>query len=200
MASLSARDGARWHHVADVVAGIVEPKLSASVLANRAAAPSSWWRPRPLGPSLAAARRRAYRLPGPVILRTDVAAFYPSIRPTALFEALRGLDVPADVAGSAADLVDGWGSEGYDGLPIGPPGSAVMANAVLASVDVALDPHPFLRWVDDYLISVPSIGAADEALERLEDALARAGLRLSPPKTALLEAGPPMRWLRASGG
>jgi Reverse transcriptase (RNA-dependent DNA polymerase) len=135
-----------------------------------------------------------------VILRTDVMGFYPNVRPVALFDALLGLGVPAEVARTAAGLLEGWGSDGYAGLPIGPPGSAIMANAVLTSIDGALAPRPFLRWVDDYLVSATSVEGADELLERLDEALGRVGLCRSSSKTTLLEPGPGLRWLGASGG
>ncbi len=200
MAELSDRDRITWHRLAGRVAAIVEPRLSPSVLANRAMGPWPSWRTRPLRPSLLAARRLAGALPGPLVLRTDVAEFYPCVRPEVLFGALRRLGVASDTAGAAADLLDGWGSEGYAGLPIGPPGAAVMANAMLASVDHVLDGRPFLRWVDDYLISVRSERRAAEVVERLLGPLDRLGLRLASAKTALLEAGPSLRWLGGSRG
>ena len=199
MALLSERDEARWHRLAGAVAETVEPRLSASVLANRALGAWPSWRLQPLGPALREARRLARALPGPVILRTDVADFYASVGPASLFGALRRLGAPPGSAGTAADLLDGWGSEGYPGLPIGPAGSAVMANAVLASVDDALGGHPFLRWGDDYLISASTLRSAEEALDRLHAALDPLGLRLSRSKTDFLEAGPGVRWLGASG-
>lgn len=200
MAILSDRDDGRWYRLAGRVAEVVEPKLPGSVLANRAVGPWPSWGPRALAPALAAARRRAPRLGGAVVLRTDVADCYPSVRPPVVFAALTGLGVPDRVARDAADLVDGWGSEGSPGLPVGPAGSAVIANAVLASADAALGPHPFLRWVDDYLVGVPSERAALDVLDRLQEALARLDLRLAPAKTAVVEAGPTVRWLGTSPG
>jgi hypothetical protein len=70
----------------------------------------------------------------------------------------------------------------------------VLANAVLAGVDRSL-PFPFLRWVDDYLIAVPSELAAAEAIHRLDQALHRAGLRRSEPKTLLMPGSERVRWL-----
>jgi hypothetical protein len=200
MAILSNRDAARWHRLAGRVAEVVEPRLLESVLANRAAGPWPTWRLRPLGSALAASRRRARELPGPLLLRTDVADFYPSVRPSALFATLASLGVPDGVPAAAADMLDGWGSEGSPGLPVGPAGSAVLANAFLASADAALGPHPFLRWVDDYLVGVGSERAAGEVLERLHEALGRLGLSLARSKTAFLEAGPTLRWLGTSPG
>lgn len=199
MAILSDRDAARWHLLAGRVAEHVEPRLPGPVLANRAVGPWPSWRPRPLTPALAAARQRARGLRGPVLIRTDVADFYPSVRPSVLFEALATLGVPPGVSGAAADMLDEWGSDGYPGLPVGPPGSAVLANAVLAPADTALGPHAYLRWVDDYLVEA-SERNAPEILDRLQEALGRLGLRLAPSKTALLDAGPTVRWLGTSLG
>ena len=200
MAILSDRDGARWHRLAGRVAEIVEPNLPGSVLANRAAGQRPSWRLRAVWPALTAARRRARELPGPLLLRTDVADFYPSVLPSVMFSTLARLGVPDGVPGAAADMLDGWGSEGCPGIPVGPAGSAVMANVVLASADAALGPHPFLRWVDDYLVGVASERAAAEVLDRLHEALDRLGLRLARSKTAILEAGPTVRWLGTSQG
>jgi hypothetical protein len=200
MATLSDRDDARWHRLAGRVAEVVEPRLPGNVLANRAVGPWPAWRPRPLRPALATARRRAAGLRGAVVLRTDVADCYLSVQPPVLFAALTGLDVPDGVARAAADLVEGWGSDGSPGLPVGPAGSGVIANAVLAAVDAALGAHPFLRWVDDYLVGASSERAALDVLDRTQEALARLDLRLAPSKTAIEEPGPTVRWLGTSRG
>jgi hypothetical protein len=60
-----------------------------------------------------------------------------------------------------------------------------MANAVLAPVDAALDGFRFLRWVDDYLVAASSEREAEEALERMDHALAGLGLLRSEPKTRI---------------
>lgn len=126
------------------------------------------------------------------VVRTDVADFYPSVTPRVLHGAL-GRRCPQE-ARHAADMLDGWGSEGYGGLPIGPPGSAVLANAVLASVDQALANVPFLRWVDDYLVATPSERAAAEILDRLDEALAGLGLRRAMAKTRIFERVRSITW------
>jgi hypothetical protein len=199
LAILSDRDDLAWHRLAGRIAALVEPRLGGRVLANRAQAVAGDWSLRPVlpalrraGPAVMALARR-----GPFLVRTDVATFYPSVTPSALFRALRSQAVGAGDAGAAAHLLDQWGSEGYVGLPVGPSGSAVLANAVLAGVDRCL-PFPFLRWVDDYLIAVPSEPAAAEAIERLDEALDRAGLRRSEPKTFLLQGAGEVRWLRGA--
>jgi hypothetical protein len=90
--------------------------------------------------------------------------------------------------------VEGWGGEGYAGLPIGPPGSAVLANAVLAPVDRALADVPYLRWVDDYLIGAESERTAVEILERIDDQLERLDLQRSAAKTSVFVGGQELTW------
>jgi hypothetical protein len=185
MAELSDRDGQSWHHLAGRIAVVLEPRLDRRVLANRSVTPGPGWGLEPVGASLRRARGLAASMSRstPTLLRTDVAAFYASVTPLALAGALRGCGVDPVEAHLAADMLEGWGSEGYSGLPIGPPGSAILANAVLASVDAALGKFPYLRWVDDYLIGAGR--RVRECLERLDEALDRVGLVRSAPKTVV---------------
>lgn len=127
------------------------------------------------------------------MLRTDVRAFYASVTPSVAFRSLIDLDVDARTASRAATMLDGWGSEGYAGLPIGPPGSAVIANAILAPLDEGLGSSPFLRWVDDYLIAVRKRDVS-HLLERMDECLARVGLERSLPKTDVLSGGTSLSW------
>ncbi|MGH2674231.1 MAG: RNA-directed DNA polymerase [Actinomycetota bacterium] len=198
LAALSGRDAIRWHSLAGRIAEAADHRLSGRVLANRVLSPGPRWSPEPFASALMGARTRARRMATPMLLRTDVADFYPSVAPSALYSCLRSLEVSVAVSRTAAEMLEGWGSEDYRGLPIGPPGSAVVANVTLAPVDGALRPWPFLRWVDDYLIGVPSERAASGVLERMDGALDRLGLRRSDRKTELLEPGAGFRWLGAS--
>lgn len=199
MASLSDRDARRWHRLGGRIASVIDPRLPPRVMGNRAVVGRSGrppaWRLRSVGPSLRGARRAAAALAArsPALLRTDVAAFYPSVTPGTLAGALSAAGADPHDARLAADMMDGWGSEGHPGLPIGPPASAVLANAVLWGVDRSLGPFPFLRWVDDLLIALPGDGAAAEVLERFDEALGRVGLRRNEAKT-LLSPGA-VRWL-----
>jgi hypothetical protein len=193
MAILSERDAGAWRALAARVAGTIEDRLDPRVLANRAGVPGVAGPVEPVWPALSRARRLGARLPGPFRLRTDVAAFYPSITPTTLFRCLRRFGVAPHEARSAADMLEGWGSEGYPGLPIGPPLSAIVANAVLAPVDERLPDVRWFRWVDDYLFAPPSERDASRILDRIDQALDEIGLRRSETKTILV-AGPSSRW------
>lgn len=195
MALLSEPDATAWERLADRVAETVEPRLSPGVLANRSLAGPAARRAFPLAPTLRLARRAAGRLSArsDAVIRTDVRAFYPSVTPSVAFGTLVALHVEIDVARDTASMLVGWGSEGYEGLPIGPPGSAVLANAVLAGVDAELHRLPFLRWVDDYLIGLPE-GSVTRTLERLDVALAARGLARSQEKTSILGGGTALTW------
>ena len=133
-----------------------------------------------------------------MLVHADVASFYPSVTPAVLASAVTeaGGD-PAD-ARLGADLLEGWGSEGYLGLPIGPPGSAILANAVLRPVDRAMDGRPFLRWVDDYLIACSDERDAARALDGIDETLDRMALRRAVAKTRMEEPRLSFRWLGIS--
>jgi hypothetical protein len=197
MATLSPRDARAWDRLGGIVATAIESRLGPRVLANRSRVDRSGWRLAGHRPALARARRAATVLAhgARILVRTDVAAFYPSVTPSALDRALRGIGLDRSDARDSAGMVEGWGSGGYPGLPIGPDTSAVMANAVLAAADRALGPFPFLRWVDDYLIAVPSERAAHAILDRLASVLDDLGLPLNVHKTAVAEGPRLGAWL-----
>ena len=170
------------------MAPLVERALAPAVQANRATGGGAGWALEPVAPALRRARQASGSLVGELLaLRTDVKAFYASVSPTVLATALGWAGAGRGDSREAATLLEGWGSEGYPGLPIGPPGSAVLANAVLDPVDRSLGGMRFLRWVDDYLVAVPSERAAREAQERIEEALDALGLEANRSKT---EIGP----------
>jgi hypothetical protein len=131
-----------------------------------------------------------------VLLSTDVRDFFPSVGPDTVGRTLLAAGVsPADAA-SAAAMLEGWADHGYRGLPIGPPGSAVLANAVLMSVDAEVRTG-FVRWLDDYFVAARSEREAAEVLDRLDGALADLGLERSVPKTRIREDG---GWRQAPTG
>jgi hypothetical protein len=187
MARLSVPDAARWEALAGRVATFVEASTSPRVVANRVVGGGRRWSLEPVGSALPRARRLAGALAVGDVLRTDVATFYPSVDPSVLFASLIEVEAQLEDAREAADMMEDWGSEGYPGLPIGPPGSAVMANAVLGPVDRQLEGQRFLRWVDDYLVELRSPADRAELEERLDEAFERQGLARSEAKTAVLE-------------
>jgi hypothetical protein len=188
MARLAPPDARLWEGLAREAGPRVEDALGDEVLANRG----------PFRPALRRARGLAEDLArrSEAILHTDVAAFYPSIDPSVLAGSLGGCGVEPRTARLAGSLSEAWSGHGVPGLPVGPAASAVLANLVLAPVDAALRAReiPFLRWVDDYLIGVAGDGPG-AALEAIDGALARLGLRRHVAKTRLDESGTASRWL-----
>jgi hypothetical protein len=199
-AVLSRRDTAAWEALAGRVARFLEPRLRRGVVANRALNTPSGWR---LESTADAVRRARTLVPDPEFaLHTDVEDFYASVDSSVLARCLAEADVPGDDARRAANMLEGWQEEGYLGLPVGPPGSAILANAVLRGVDEAVG-SPFLRWVDDYVIPIPSEWAAVEILERIDTRLSSLGLRRSVAKTDIRERLTGVAWIpsgRHAGG
>lgn len=121
------------------------------------------------------------------IVRADVADCYGSMGDTTLRRAL-GAEVD-DVLAMLRQLWD----EGVSGLPIGPDPSAIMANGVLAAVDreIRLEGGIAFRWVDDWIVGVPSHRTAGRVLRALEHTLDRLELELNPGKTRVYRAAGP---------
>lgn len=128
-------------------------------------------------------------------MRLDVATFYASVGERTLRRAL----------GTGAEGVLGvlralW-DEGVTGLPVGPEASAILANAVLSSVDAAIRGAGVtaMRWVDDWVVALGARPAADRTLVAVERALGELGLRLNPAKTSVSEHDAPRRAFRPNG-
>ena len=77
----------------------------------------------------------------------------------------------------------------FEGLPVGPIASAVLADAVLAAGDDAIrvTGTAHVRWVDDVAIFAPDARTRAVAFEALRRAWASLGLQLHDGKTVLLD-------------
>jgi hypothetical protein len=181
MVRLEPVDEARYRGIVARLAAAVERSLLDTVIANRVvAAPLVLedWR-------VARARwRHAVQPSGACGLRVhlDVAACYDSIRPEVVAASLRaaGAD-PRPVVRFLHELAD----HGVPGLPVGPEPSAVLANAVLARVDLAVAGAgaPFVRWVDDVVAFVPDRRRAVRVTDAVRRELDALGLRTNEAKT-----------------
>ncbi len=195
-ALLSSRDAAAWEGLTGRVASALEPRLYRGVVANRALFTPNGWR---LESTEVALRRARTLAPNQgVALHTDVEEFYASVDPSIVARCLGEADVSAEDARRAGTMLEGWGEAGYPGLPVGPPGSAILANAVLRAVDEVVG-SPFLRWVDDYVIPIPTEKAAAEVLERIDTRLTSLGLRRSAAKTDIREGLGGVAWIPSGG-
>lgn len=166
----------------------VEARLSDAVVANRIRSwrvepPELRLRPWRVERRVFAARLSALAERGGAIAFADVCRCYATISAATVGETLRhdGIGTADALESFLRDLQ----RAGVTGLPVGPEASAVLANAVLATADRALEGAGirYLRWVDDLVLAGQDPGAA---LHVLRDALARIGLRLNERKTRVV--------------
>ena len=181
----------RYVRLVAASAELVEARLSDAVVANRVRSwriepPELRLRPWRVERRIFAARLTALARRGGTVAFADVRRCYASIAAAVVGETLRreGIDTAEALEGFLRDLA----REGVRGLPVGPEPSAVLANAVLAPVDRALEHAGIehLRWVDDVVLCGPDPCAA---LEVLRGALATLGLRLNERKTRVVTPG-----------
>jgi hypothetical protein len=184
---------ARYTALVAAVAHRVERGMSRSVASNRVAA-ASVDPPRLVLRSFREERAAfGQRLAGlargtPCLLFTDVRECYPSIAPDVVSSSLRALGCDGASADAVIAFLHALQDRGIEGIPVGPDPSAVLANAVLAEADRALErlgAH-YLRWVDDLVMAVEGSEEATAVLDVLSEALDRVGLRLNDGKTRLV--------------
>ncbi|MGH2597161.1 MAG: RNA-directed DNA polymerase [Actinomycetota bacterium] len=116
---------------------------------------------------------------------TDVRDCYPSITMAAVGARLRTIGAPVAAVDEIGSWLRAFAGEGVDGLPIGPPASAVLADAVLSMGDraIGLTGVWHLRWVDDVAIFAPDRRTALRSLDALRKSLSVVGLELHDAKT-----------------
>jgi hypothetical protein len=161
------------------VAPAIERSLGPRVVANRVIGPDlrlEDWR---------AAHRRWRRAVGRgagLRLRLDVADCYASIRPHTVTAALAALGVEGD---ALVRFLHELAEHGVAGLPVGPEPSAVLANAVLHRLDLAIASTgvPHVRWVDDVVAVADGRRHARRALDAARRSLDELGLRPNAGKT-----------------
>jgi hypothetical protein len=155
-------------------------------------------------PRLRALRRRGSRY----LLQTDINQFYPSLYthtiPWALHTkaackaALPSKNKGIHLLGNKIDRALQCMNEGQThGIPIGPDTSLVVAEVLLAAVDVELlrrCPRIIrgFRYVDDYEMSFTTLSDAEKVLTELQGILATYELSLNPRKTRVEELPGPL--------
>jgi hypothetical protein len=193
---LDERDDHAYRAVVSRLAPAIERRLGPGVLANRAVGRGAiaTTRLEPWGAARTTLRAILRAVPAarrrPAIAVTDVRRCYASIAPQVVAEGLGRLGAPADAVADLDALLRRFRDEGVEGLPIGPDGSAIVANAVLVVADDALRSRgvAHLRWVDDVVIVARSARAARAALDAVRRSLAPLGLELHDAKTRVLDA------------
>lgn len=188
---LRPSDSLALHSATARVAPLIEASMTADVLADRLLDPwhlsedgTSWlapWRP---ARRVFDSRLRELSMES-LVLRTDVKDCFGSITPPVVESALLGIGCDPAESATVGQILDGLASQGVRGLPVGPPASTVLANAVFAGVDRLLGGSPHLRWVDDIIVFCEDAAEAAAILSRLQRVLAQAGLAIAWGKTSL---------------
>jgi hypothetical protein len=195
LTALDPADAATYRMLVARVAPAVERSLGPAVVANRVASPRPPLGGRPVEDrwleDWRVARGRWRRALAPagrgLRLHLDVADCYGSIRPEVVAETLGLLGSPPDhrLIRLLHELADHAA-----GLPVGPEASAVLANAVLRRLDLAIADAgvPHVRWVDDLVIAVRSRRHATQMLDEARRGLCSLGLRVQDAKTRVTDA------------
>jgi hypothetical protein len=197
---LGERDRRRYETAVAAAVPAVERGLSHGVIANRARPHSAGFT---LEPFVNARRRYARSVaetPDSGSLRAafigDVHDCYGSIGPQVVSRSLRTLRVPDEAVQRIDEILRAFHSLGVRGLPIGPEASAVLANAVLAPVDLAIAAAaagPVFRWVDDVIAFSPDVAGARRAERAFARALEELGLASHPGKCTVVDARDELR-------
>jgi hypothetical protein len=183
MVGLEPGDAAVYRALVARVAAALERSLGPAVVANRVVGTPLLledWRVAHVRWRAAIGRPTARGLR----VHVDVADCYDSIRPEVVAASLRaaGAD-PRALERLLHELAD----HGVPGLPIGPEPSAVLANAVLAPLDVALAVAgvPHVRWVDDIVAFATERRQAMRVTDLIRRELEAVGLRPNEAKTRI---------------
>jgi len=139
--------------------------------------------------------RAASRAGCKAILVADVADFYPALYTHAIpwvfhtKATAKANRTPALFGNRIDQLIRGSQDGQTMGIPIGPDTSFIIAESVLAAVDIQLtnrmNPLRGLRWMDEFELSFDDRGKAEEALAAMQAILLQYELRLNPLKTKI---------------
>jgi reverse transcriptase-like protein len=126
----------------------------------------------------------------PVIVQTDIADFYPRIYHHRIENALNRLPDAFDTPKRIMALLKAFSKNVSYGLPIGGPGSRILAELALNGTDTLLVRKGvvFCRYADDYAIFCSDKADAYRTLVFLSEKLANEGLALQKKKTRILTA------------
>ncbi|MFN8232444.1 MAG: RNA-directed DNA polymerase [Actinomycetota bacterium] len=184
---LPADLNAAYSSAVDGLAALIDRSLGEGVVANRwSPCTADGLEPWAVARGRLGRRMRAIdpALRGSTIVRSDVLACYASIGRAAVAASLPAGDPHAALLGRTLARIH---ARGGAGLPVGPPPSGVIANAVLAAADRAVEATGarYVRWVDDVLMFADGPRQARRAFDAWRVALGRAGLEVNEAKTAI---------------
>jgi hypothetical protein len=157
--------------------------------------------------------RARLRTSGRFLLKADILRFFPSIYTHSIPWAFMGKKAAKSAMGPPNTLAGTWQDEAdilarsinnnqTIGIPIGPDTSRLIAEVLLAHIDVALSKKfrrlNGIRYIDDYEFVFPLRSEAEEVLGYLQHLLNEFELALNPSKTSIVELPTPLENLWTS--
>ncbi|MFO4168999.1 RNA-directed DNA polymerase [Enterobacter asburiae] len=130
------------------------------------------------------------------ILKTDISRFYHSIYTHSIAWTYHTKDIAKKNRsnGLFGNLLDKHLQDSQDGqtigIPIGPDTSLIIAESLLANIDLKLSEKGIssgLRYIDDYFLGFNTIGEAESALTTMQELLNEYELALNPLKTEIIQ-------------
>jgi len=121
------------------------------------------------------------------IVQTDIADFYPRINHHRLDNALKRLGAGPDTPNRIIKLLSIFSETASYGVPVGGPGSRILAELALNDSDQHLRNRgiKFCRYADDYCLFCNSKSEAYSLIVMLSNKLANEGLSLQKHKTRI---------------
>lgn len=125
-----------------------------------------------------------------VILQTDISNFYPRINHHKLENELKRVDSTCDVTKKILKLLGIFSGSISYGLPVGGPGSRILAELALNHTDYHLRSRGiiFCRYADDYTIFCNTESESYKALILLSEKLSNDQLGLQKDKTKIMSS------------
>ena len=118
--------------------------------------------------------------------KTDIAGFFPSVRPEVAAAAV-ARHSSVETGAEIALILERFHQEtGIAGLPVSAEFSSLLSNLALEHIDHAMDAVPHIdmvRWTDDFIVLDATPQVVDGAYRLLSGVLAAQGLSLAMNKT-----------------
>ncbi|XVA02862.1 RNA-directed DNA polymerase [Prescottella equi] len=131
--------------------------------------------------------RRHLQRGEPWLIKTDLTAYFDTIKFDLLDAELQSLAVANDVRKTLSEMLQAWSPLQGAGLLQGPDAARILGNLYLAPVDAAMDLTGvgYSRYMDDIRITGSSKASVINGLRLLERECRIRGLILSPNKTTI---------------
>lgn len=181
---LTPKDAMAYALAVGLVAPAIERSLDPGVFTGRTLAAGRRDRITVARARWRAAIVRALR-PGTFVIAGDVMDCYASIGADSVTTGLGAAGADPAAAAGVLRALRGIEAVGTRGLPVGPPPSALVANAVLAVADEVVRDRgaTLMRWVDDVIICADDRHAAVRAFDSWTASLRCLGLTPHDGKT-----------------